>query len=140
MLYSKILVAYDGSEASDKALDSAIKLAQLNHYSKLEIIHIFNMPTYDVGGQYLVPPIEIEQAYSEDVVAKIKKKISNFTNVNIEVRKGSIAKQILQYAQEIHADLIVVGSRGLNSLGEFVLGSVSHNVVQHAPIPVLIIK
>lgn len=140
MLYSKILVAYDGSEASDKALDSAIKLAQLNHYSKLEIIHIFNIPTYDVGGEFLVPPIQIEQAYAEDVVSKIKKKISNFTNVNIEVRKGSIAKQILQYAQEINADLIVVGSRGLNSLGEFVLGSVSHNVVQHANIPVLIIK
>ncbi|MGG1516440.1 universal stress protein [Paenibacillus oryzisoli] len=140
MLYSKIVVAYDGSETSDKALDSAIKLAQLNHYSRLEIIHIFNIPNYDIGGSFVVPPVQMELDYAEEARAKIKRKISNFTNVHIEVRKGGVAKQILQYAKEVDADLIVIGSRGLNSLGELVLGSVSHNVAQHAHIPVLIIK
>ncbi|WP_256711219.1 universal stress protein [Paenibacillus sp. FSL H7-0331] len=40
----------------------------------------------------------------------------------------------------MNADLIVIGSRGLNAISEFILGSVSHNVVQHAKIPVLVVK
>ncbi|KRE49768.1 universal stress protein [Paenibacillus sp. Soil724D2] len=143
MLYSKILVAYDGSEASDKALDSALKLAKLNHYSKLDIIHIFNLPTYVLGSSVVIPPIVIENNYlnySEQVIGKINEKIADFSNIHIEVRSGSITKEILKYADEIQADLIIVGSRGLSSIGEFVLGSVSHNVVQHAKLPVLVVK
>lgn len=143
MLYSKILVAYDGSEASDKALDSALKLAKLNHFSKLDIIHIFNLPTYVLGSSVVIPPIVIENNYldySEQVIGKIKEQIADFSNIHIEVRSGSITKEILKYADEIQADLIIVGSRGLNSIGEFVLGSVSHNVVQHAKLPVLVVK
>ncbi|WP_261305351.1 universal stress protein [Paenibacillus andongensis] len=143
MLYSKIVVAYDGSEASDKALDSALKLAKLNHFSKLDIIHIFNLPTYVLGSSVVIPPIVIENNYldySEQVIGKIKEKTTDYSNVHIEVRSGSITKEILKYADEIQADLIIVGSRGLSSIGEFVLGSVSHNIVQHAKLPVLVVK
>ncbi|WP_409342977.1 universal stress protein [Paenibacillus sp. MBLB4367] len=143
VLYSKIVLAYDGSEASDKALDTAIKLAKLNHYSKLDIIHVFNVPTYVVGDVMFVPPIKNEEdyyGYSEQAITKIQEKISDTDNTHIEVRQGSPAKTILAYAEEAKADLIVIGSRGLGSFGEFVLGSVSHNVVQHAKIPVLVIK
>ncbi|WP_168120408.1 universal stress protein [Paenibacillus sp. HB172176] len=137
MLYSKIVVAYDGSETSEKALDSALKIAKSNHFSKLHIIHVSNVTTYVLGEAIYVP-----QAldYSDEVIAKIKSKIGDHSDVHIEVRSGSIAKEILHYAGEVNADLIVIGSRGLNGLGEFVLGSVSHNVAQHAKVPVLIIK
>ncbi|WP_082562399.1 universal stress protein [Paenibacillus sp. Root444D2] len=73
-------------------------------------------------------------------MGKINEKIADFSNIRIEVRSGSITKEILKYADEIQADLIIVGSRGLSSIGEFVLGSVSHNVVQHAKLPVLVVK
>ncbi|OPH56346.1 hypothetical protein BC351_27995 [Paenibacillus ferrarius] len=143
MLYSKILVAYDGSDAADKALDSALKLAKLNHFSKLDILHIFNLPTYVIGSSVVIPPVVIETNYldySEQVIGKIKEKITDFSNIHIEVRSGAITKEILNYADEIQADLIIIGSRGLSGIGEFVLGSVSHNVVQHAKLPVLVIK
>ncbi|WP_261808042.1 universal stress protein [Paenibacillus sp. N3.4] len=78
--------------------------------------------------------------YSEQVIGKINEKIADFSNIHIEVRSGSITKEILDYADEINADLIIVGSRGLSSISEFVLGSVSHNIVQHAKLPVLVIK
>lgn len=143
MLYSKILVAYDGSEASENALDSALKLAKLNQCSKVEIIHIFNLPTYILGSTVVIPPIVIENNYlnySDHVIAELKQKTNDFTNIHIEVRSGVITKEILNYANAIDADLIIVGSRGLSSIGEFVLGSVSHNIVQHAKIPVLVVK
>jgi len=143
MLYNKILVAYDGSALSEEALDSAIRMAKLNHYSRLEIIHVFNLPTYFVGSALYIPPASVQSdyfEYAEEVISKVKEKTADFTNAHVEVRQGSIAKTILNYADEIAADLIIVGSRGLNSVSEFVLGSVSHNIVQHAKQHVLVVK
>jgi nucleotide-binding universal stress UspA family protein len=54
--------------------------------------------------------------------------------------QGAPAEVILDYTKKNHNDLIVIGSRGLGGIREFVLGSVSHNVVQHARIPVLVVK
>jgi len=142
MLYSKILVAYDGSQTAEKALDSALKLAKLNHYSKVDVIHVFNLPTYFVDTAVFIPPAAVEDKaqYTEQITEKIKTVAADLTNIHIEVRSGAITKEILNYAEETGADLLVVGSRGLNAIGEFVLGSVSHNIVQHAKIPVLVIK
>lgn len=143
MLYSKIVVAYDGSAISDKALDSAIKMAKLNHFANLDIIHVINIPTYVVGDMFFTLPVKDEVEtfdYSEQVVGKIKEKLQDPSTAHIEVRQGSPARTILEYAEERGADLIVIGSRGLNGFGEFVLGSVSHNVVQHAKVPVLVVK
>ncbi|SFK98248.1 Nucleotide-binding universal stress protein, UspA family [Paenibacillus sp. 1_12] len=140
MIYSKIVVAYDGSEISEKALDSAIKLAKLNHFSNLEIIHVIHIPKYVVGEAVYIPPVEINTDYSDHIVAQIQQSLLNLTNTHIEIRQGSPAQTILDYAEEVSADLIVIGSRGLNAISEFILGSVSHNVVQHAKIPVLVVK
>ncbi|MNR36447.1 Stress response protein NhaX [compost metagenome] len=61
-------------------------------------------------------------------------------NATVELLQGSPAEVILAYAKEHGADVIVIGSRGLGGIREFVLGSVSHNVVQSARIPVLVVK
>lgn len=61
-------------------------------------------------------------------------------NATVELLQGSPAEIILNYAKEQGADVIVIGSRGLGGIREFVLGSVSHNVVQSARIPVLVVK
>jgi len=142
MLYARIVVAYDGSDTADKALDTALKLAKLNQDAKLEIIHVFNFPKYMLGDGVVIPSIALEDTdYSNQVTDKIKGKLTDYSNVHIEVRQGaSAAKEILAYASEVIAGLIIVGSRGLNSLGEFILGSVSHSIVQHAKIPVLVVK
>ncbi|MNI12816.1 Stress response protein NhaX [compost metagenome] len=54
--------------------------------------------------------------------------------------QGSPAEVILSYTKKHDNDVIIIGSRGLGTIREFVLGSVSHNVVQNAKIPVLVIK
>ncbi|MNY55760.1 Stress response protein NhaX [compost metagenome] len=61
-------------------------------------------------------------------------------NATVELLQGSPAEVILNYAKEQGVDVIVIGSRGLGGIREFVLGSVSHNVVQSARIPVLVVK
>lgn len=61
-------------------------------------------------------------------------------NATVELLQGSPAEVILNYSKEHDVDVIVIGSRGLGGIREFVLGSVSHNVVQSARIPVLVVK
>ena len=56
-----------------------------------------------------------------------------------EVGARGAAPTLIAVGGELHADLIVTGSRGLGGFGELLLGSVSHQLVQHAPVPVVVI-
>ncbi len=53
---------------------------------------------------------------------------------------GSPAEAIVDYSENNDCDLIIMGSRGLGAIREIMVGSVSHNVIQHASIPVMIMK
>jgi len=70
----------------------------------------------------------------EDVLRKAG---ARFGTILLEGKPGST---IVEYANKHEFDLVVIGSRGLNSLQEFVLGSVSHKVAKRAECPVLIVK
>ena len=60
--------------------------------------------------------------------------------VKITILKGTPGPEIVRYANEKYVDLVVIGSRGLNSLQEMVLGSVSHKVMKRVTCPALIVK
>lgn len=141
MLFSKILVAYDGSNLSKKALKRAVELVQEHSHSlhppRLEIIHVYALPTF-VGSEYAVNSNYIEAA--EATIEEAKSLIPSTLNVKFTLTRGQPAYSILEHAEEIGCDLIVMGSRGLGKIREFFLGSVSHNVVQQAKVPVLIVK
>ena len=78
---------------------------------------------------------------AEQTTAELRERMDNAgVNGNVEMIQGAPAEVILEYAKQNGVDLIVIGSRGLGGIREFVLGSVSHNVVQHAKIPVLVVK
>ncbi len=74
---------------------------------------------------------------TEEVKSRLE---SEGLNAAVELLQGSPAEVILKYAKQHDVDVIVIGSRGLGGIREFVLGSVSHNVVQSARIPVLVVK
>jgi nucleotide-binding universal stress UspA family protein len=61
-------------------------------------------------------------------------------NVETSVTVGPVAHEIVGATSEPGVDLVVVGARGLGGLERFLLGSVSDNVVRHAPCPVLVVK
>lgn len=145
MLYSNILVAYDGSEMAERALEAGARLAALSEGARLEVLHVFYLPALVVGEAFVTVPAELgkeEYDYAESLEAQARTRLAalGVTNGEVTTRQGSPAKTILDYAAERGSDLIVMGSRGLGSISEFVLGSVSHNVVQHARVPVLVVK
>ncbi|MBU5445326.1 universal stress protein [Paenibacillus sp. MSJ-34] len=144
MLFSRILVAYDGSNQSKKALDKAIQLTKANPFASLEVLHVFDFPRYYFADALVTAPVRPDNhlfELADKTVEEAKEAVASLANKHhVEMKQGPPAKTILEYAAEMNSDLIVLGSRGLGAIREFVLGSVSHNVVQHAKVPVLVIK
>lgn len=129
--FSKILVAYDGSKYAQKALNYAVQLGE-KYKSKITLLSVV---------QTMLTKIQEEAAKSigERVVSEAESHVKGVsTDKKVEV--GHPAKTIIDFAKEGDYDLIVLGSRGLNPVKRFVLGSVSDKVARHAQCSVLIIK
>lgn len=144
MIFSNILLAYDGSNASNKALLKAAEFVKASPGTKLEVITAFDFPRVFMGEGLAPIPASVNKEYydvAEQTTEEVKTRLAEAGVVGtVELIQGSPAEVILDYAQEHGSDVIIIGSRGLGGIREFVLGSVSHNVVQHARIPVLIVK
>ncbi|WP_435924054.1 universal stress protein [Paenibacillus sp. DYY-L-2] len=144
MLFSKIVAAYDGSKAANKALDRAVELVKAAPGATLEVLHVFDFPRFYVAEGFAPVPAKVNQDFyelAEKTVQEAKSRLEEAgVTAKVEMIQGAPAESILDYVNKNGADLIVIGSRGLGGIREFVLGSVSHNVVQHARIPVLVVK
>ncbi|SDT00720.1 Nucleotide-binding universal stress protein, UspA family [Paenibacillaceae bacterium GAS479] len=144
MPYSKILVGYDGSEQSVRALRSAIELAS-TFKAMLEVVHVYNATQVFIGETIAAsPPIGTEslRLEAETVAAEARTIIASVTDTPIEVMiaEGDPGNQIVDLAKERGADLVVVGSHGRGGFKEMFTGSVSRHVTQHVHIPVLVVK
>jgi nucleotide-binding universal stress UspA family protein len=145
VLFTKILVAFDGSNLSKKALEKAVSLVQeqtrISQAPHLDIIHVYHYPSvastpYFVDATASTYIIEQGKAIIEEAKSFVPAELS----VKYVLLQGPPAATILQYAEEKHHDLIITGSRGLGPIREFFLGSVSHHIVHNAKVPVLIVK
>jgi nucleotide-binding universal stress UspA family protein len=134
-----ILVGYDGSEPSDRALDRAIELSQQSG------AQVFVMtaaePTSRVGGfggTRDIGPGELQEAHEALAKAQSKLDAAGVAAGLVEGR-GEAADMIVQVANDKSADVIVVGHRGHNFALRAVLGSVATKVVNQAERDVLVV-
>ncbi|MFD2331907.1 universal stress protein [Cohnella sp. GCM10020058] len=142
MSYKNILVAYDGSNLSRKAISHASALAESSG-ATLTVLHVYQVPLVNNGDFMVTLPADWSQQYMDHsfkVLEEAKTLVPGTINATFKLIDGDPANTILDYAGDNGTDLIVLGSRGLGGIREFVLGSVSHNVMQHAKAPVLIVK
>ncbi|MEB3102182.1 universal stress protein [Ferviditalea candida] len=144
MVFSKILVAYDGSPAADKALETAVELAKLNREIRIEALHVAKFPILIIGEGYISVTPDMQQKFQEEaekIADRARAKLEAAgANHSVQMLEGEPASMIAEYARQNGFDLILIGSRGMSELKELFLGSVSHNVVQHSRIPVLVVK
>jgi nucleotide-binding universal stress UspA family protein len=143
MVYSKILIAYDGSMESEQALKHAILLCKYFPSATLLVLHTFTLPTFMVGEAMINSSAEsYSEAYAQAqaIIDNAKSLVASNPKASVELIQGNPSETIIAAAKERFFDLIVIGCRGLGGVREFMLGSVSHYVVQHAQIPVLVIK
>jgi len=142
-MFSKILVATDGSQYSDKAVDVAIRLAKVFN-SSLYIIHVVEEDKVAMATStmpIMVSIIDDMVKAGNEILSKAKAKAASMgVNAETILARGNAADKILENAEKLNVDLIVVGSRGLRGLARFLLGSVSEKVARHSNKPVLIVK
>ena len=137
-MYKHIVVAVDGSENSMRAVDQAVALALAGEDTKVDLLSVIAI---DVYSDMIYDPVK---AHGEVQTELIQPAIDKFKEAGIEpevvLLHGRPADEIVRYANKADADLIVIGSRGLNALQEFAIGSVSHKVIKHSTCPTLVVK
>lgn len=138
-MYKKLLVAYDGSEASKKAFNTACDLA-LKEDGELWVLSVARPP--EVGDDVETEAvIETSRRYHRGLLAELKALVKRKDiKVRFEVSVGHPAEQIIYHADQHSVDLIVVGDRGRSNFARLLLGSVSRQVVEYADRPVLVVR
>jgi len=137
----KILVAYDGSEPSRKALDKAIEMArcsgaELALLTVTESVCPLGVTEHECGLMD-----DILRRQTEEILGSIKKDLEvRSVAVKTMVRRGAPAEEIVRAAREESADMIVVGSHGRHGASKLLLGSVSSRVSSLAECSVVIIR
>ncbi len=137
MAFEKILVAYDGSAASEKALDIVEGITEIRPDINVIIVHVVRL--FSTGTAAGGMDTMILDDVSE-INEKLKDISERFPNVSHRLLKGtSPADLIVECAKNEGCDLIVMGSRGKGGVKGY-LGSVSYAVTKESPITVMIAK
>ena len=139
----KILIAVDGSEYSQEAINTIPK--------------VFNPETAEIKVLYVLAPIsisappqmargyapemaEVEKQLPFDLNDSVQKlRTAGFT-ANAVVEIGEVRTTILDFADSWEANMVVVGSHGRHGILRLLLGSVAESVVRHAPCSVLVVR
>jgi nucleotide-binding universal stress UspA family protein len=140
---SKIIVGLDGSEGSGKALEWAITTARRLD-AEIVAVHVEGAAMYIPGPMGIALPIEMrtwleerQREFTQEWCAPLRTSGVPFHAVFEEA--PSAASVLMRFAQREGAEMIVVGTRGLGGFTELLLGSISHQLAQHSPIPVVIV-
>ena len=146
-----ILVAYDGSESADAAIAAAAKLlggddATVNVVTVWEPLTVEALRAARFGGSPPIPPdvAEVDRRSTAQAKRLAEHGARVASEAGFDARplwiadKKRIAETIVETANELDVDLIVMGARGLTGIAAY-LGSVSNRVLQHAHRPVLIV-
>lgn len=142
--FSTILFANDFSESSGHAFDYAFELAQ-KFSSKLVIIHVINEPV-DLRGFY-VPHISFDNLEKEITEGAEKmmerfcaERLKNYAAYEKVVVSGIPYEEIVRKADEVTADLIIMGTHGRKGLDHVLFGSTAERVVRSARCPVMTVR
>jgi len=141
-MYKKILLAYDGSEAGQKALLDCREIAQWGH-SELHLVAVMPSAMSFVGLEGGVYDVELEEREKRKYRAVLDDGLQRLSACGFtargEVVTGEAIDEISKYARKMEADLIIVGHKHLDSwAARWWRGSISGALIEHAPCSVLV--
>jgi len=144
----KMLIAYDGSDASKKAIEMVLKCADKDDeitlltvvpaelsessFTKM-LLPTIDLSSYVKSGSFKEKAIESLKKISKEIQTEVAK-------VNIVAESGDPADEILISAKKYDSEIIVLGYKGYGKEGRFLLGSVTDKVVRHATVSVLVVR
>ncbi len=141
----KILFATDGSAQSEHACQF-LQRGPFYAGSEIHVISIFepipfcNPLTPELNFPSYTEYQKMARDHASALLSQTKSQLNRFQHVRGVFLEGQPADEIVNYAKTHEIDLIVIGSRGLNPLQKWYLGSVSAQVVDHSPCAVLVYK
>lgn len=142
MAIERILVAYDGSDFSKKAIGMAHDIALPDPITTLDIIYVVPIPLLtDTQAADFKSITDMMMEDGKDLLQEAYDQVSDLgSRVKTLLLTGtSAATEVLKMANTGDYDLIVIGSRGLGGIKEY-MGSVSHKVLHGTDVPVLVTK
>ena len=138
-----ILVPTDFAPASDAALACARNLAE-KYGARLSMLHVVTNPEATgvwTPEVYVPATLEARERIAREARDRVESALTaeerTRIDVTIQIRIGSVADDILEFAREHSVDLIVMGTHGRRGLSHLLLGSVAEQVLRSAPCPVL---
>ncbi len=148
IIMKKMVVAYDGSDASKKAVDMALKC--VNSDDEVTILTVVPAELAESSfTKMLLPTIDLSSivksgSFKEkamDSLSKVAKELEGkVSKVDAAVESGDPADEILMFAKRREADIIVLGYKGYGKEGRFLLGSVADKVVRHSSKSVIVVR
>ena len=144
----RMLIAYDGSDASKKAIDMALKCSNKED----EVVLLTVIPAELVESSFtkmLLPTIDLSKVVKSgtfkdkamETIRKVSQEIEGeVEKVNLVVESGDAADEILLTAKKHDVDIIVVGYKGYGKEGRFLIGSVTDKIVRHATTSVMVVR
>ena len=143
----QVLVPTDGSENAERAVRFSAQVADRRQQAEVTVVYVhLQLPPHAHSGASVLEPGDEELVHAQEIVdhavAEIRSLVTS-PDVTVSGRvvvNNRIDQGILQVADEIKADIIVLGTRGLSPLRGAIMGSVSHALIEKATCPVLIVK
>lgn len=149
-MYKKILLPTDGSKNSEKAIEHALRIAELEDseiiiLNVVDSVYLTGLPEED-----LITKSElILEEESQKIINHVKSIIENMeeekgfkidhVKLTPRTEEGNAADVILKLSEKENVDLIVIASSGKHMLDRFLLGSVTEKTVRHSTVPILVI-
>jgi nucleotide-binding universal stress UspA family protein len=146
-LFSSIVVGTDGSQTAREAVGQAVEMAKLLG-ARLHVVSAYEL----VAGQGVRDAAASSPAVDAQWVIKLREEVDVTleeaagiareagVDVSVYARQGDAADAILDVAEELGADLVIIGNKGRTGAKRFLLGSVPNKVTHYAPCDVMIIR
>jgi len=156
--FKKVLCPVDLSDFSLEALKLAVKVAE-SSAAELDILHVIHNPFDDIYmGEITQTNPALIDAYASEPQRRAKvlrateehsavllkqfchEVVAHYSKARYHVRRGDPFEAIIDAAEDLHTDLVVLATHGRTGLKRLVIGNVAEKVVRHAPCPVLTVK
>jgi len=145
--FGRILVAFDGSSDSVKAIQMAAGLSG-EFESEVTILHVYRSPAIALSAASGMPSPDyrdMEDAAKEAGQKVLSRGLQLAKDAGVNARgelieASSVVEAIVEFAARQRIDLVITGTRGMTGFKKLLLGSVSSGLVSHAPCPVLVVR
>jgi nucleotide-binding universal stress UspA family protein len=141
-MFQNILVAIDGSADADQALTQAIDLAESEHACLTFFSAVVTPPAaayIGAGGGVAATLARNAEVETETILRAAVERTPDGLSVSTVLSSEPVRLALIYQIKDGAHDLVVMGSRGRGALRSVLLGSVSHYVLHHSPVPVLIV-